>query len=139
MNVTFDTNVFLSGFTRTQGRTAQALANITSGLDTLFASPQIIDELTRVLAKKFAWTGSDLEEVRIWFSENARLVVPTETLRVLTDEPDNRILECTLAANADVIVTGDRAMLALGSIGDILIMSVADYLNGVDDTLTTSG
>ena len=138
MNVTFDTNVFVSGFTRTQGRTAQALANVVIGRDTLFASRQIIDELMRVLAEKFAWTDTDLQEVRIWFSRNARLVTPTETLNILDDEPDNRILECALAANADAIVTGDRAMLDLGSIGNTRIISVADYLAGVDNPLIDS-
>ena len=57
---------------------------------------------------------------------------------MLTDEPDNRILECALAADADVIVTGDRAMLALGRIGNTRIITLADYLNSVDNTLTNS-
>jgi putative transcriptional regulator len=33
------------------------------------------------------------------------------------DDPDNRILECAVAGRAEVIVTGDKALLALGYVG----------------------
>lgn len=36
------------------------------------------------------------------------LAVRTEPLAVLSDAPDNRILECAVAADAQAIVTGDR-------------------------------
>ena len=138
MTTTFDTNVFVSGLTHTQGRAAQALGNIVAGLDLLFVSRPIIEELRRVLAEKFGWTDVDLVEVDIWFSNHARLVVPTETINILADEPDNRILECAVAANADVIVTGDRQMLALGNFRNIPILALADYLGSVDNSLVNS-
>ena len=68
-----------------------------------------------------------------WFSTHTRVVTPTQTLNILTDEPDNRILECALATDADLIITGDRAMLALGRIEDTRIISLADYLSIVDN------
>ena len=135
MNVTFDTNVYVSGFTRPEGRAAQALANIVAGRDTLFTSREIVNELIRVLRDKFNWDDTGLEAVRDWMTRYPRSVSPTETLNILTDEPDNRILECALAADSDVIVTGDRAMLELGSIGRIRIIRLATYLD-VDNPLT---
>ena len=138
MTTTFDTNVFVSGLTHTQGRAAQALGNIVAGLDLLFVSRPIIEELRRVLAEKFGWTDVDLVEVDNWFSNHARLVVPTETINILADEPDNRILECAVAANADAIVTGDRQMLALGNFRNIPILALADYLGSVDNSLVNS-
>lgn len=51
--------------------------------------------------------------------EAAEVVVPHKRLRVLTDNPDNRILECAEAGGADCIVTGDKAMLKLGAYEDI--------------------
>lgn len=113
MNATFDTNVFVSGFTRPEGRAGQALANILNDGDVLFVSQFIIDELMRVLTEKFGWTADDLIEVNAWFSTHARVVNPSATLNILADQPDKRILECALAADADLIVTGDRAMLTL--------------------------
>ena len=44
------------------------------------------------------------------------------------DEPDNRILECALAARAEAIVTGDRALLALREFGGVRIIRLRDYL-----------
>jgi predicted nucleic acid-binding protein len=47
---------------------------------------------------------------------------------VLRDDPDNRILECAAAARADLIVTGDEALLALGAFEGVRIVRLADYL-----------
>jgi predicted nucleic acid-binding protein len=47
----------------------------------------------------------------------------------LRDEADNRILECALAGRADLIVTGDRAMLDLAAWRGARIVTVAAYLD----------
>ena len=104
----------------------------------MFISYPIINELLRVLANKFGRTNAELAEVRGFIIEFGHLVTPVQTVAVLADEPDNRILECALAADADVIVTGDRAMLALGQIGNTQIVSLANYLDSVDNSLTSS-
>jgi hypothetical protein len=41
------------------------------------------------------------------------------------DTPDNRILECPLAAGADLIVTGDRHLVKLKKYGGIAIIRLA--------------
>jgi predicted nucleic acid-binding protein len=46
----------------------------------------------------------------------------------VTDEPDNRILECAIAAGASAVVTGDSHLLALKSYQGIGIMTVSDLL-----------
>ena len=137
MNVIYDTNVFVSGFTRPEGRASQALIAVGVGHHDLFISKPIIDELLRVLEDKFNWNLANLAMVSKWIHQNATLVVPTETLHILADEPDNRILECALAANADLIVTGDRAMLALELIRNTRIVSLTDYLDAVDNSLAS--
>jgi len=58
----------------------------------------------------------------------AEVVDPRDRLSVLEDEPDNRILECAIAAGAERIVTGDRAMLDLGQYQDVQIITLADYV-----------
>ena len=42
--------------------------------------------------------------------------------------PDNRILECAVAAGSDYIVSGDKDLLRLGSYDAIRILNVADFL-----------
>ncbi len=135
MKVIFDTNILVSAFEFPNGRAALVLLNIRSERDLMFISHPIIQELLRVLADKFGRTEVELEGVRAFIQQFGRLVTPTENVNVLADEPDNRILECAVAANADVIVTGDRQMLALGSFRNIRILALADYLGSVDNSL----
>ena len=138
MRVTFDTNILVSAFVFPNGRARQVLHRIRSERDLMFISYPIINELLRVLANKFGRTIAELAEVRGFIIEFGHLVTPVQTVAVLADEPDNRILECALAADADVIVTGDRAILALGQIGNTQIVSLANYLDSVDNSLTNS-
>lgn len=135
MKVIFDTNILVSAFEFPNGRAALVLLNIRSERDLMFISHPIIQELLRVLADKFGRTEVELEGVRAFIQQFGRLVTPTENVNVLADEPDNRILECAVAANADVIVTGDRQMLALESFRNIRILALADYLGSVDNSL----
>jgi predicted nucleic acid-binding protein len=48
----------------------------------------------------------------------------------LRDDPDNRILECAVAGEADAVVTGDKAILALGEFRGIRLLSLSVYLAG---------
>ena len=128
MKVVFDTNVFVSALTLPDGRGDQALRKIAEGEDSLALSKQILDELLSVLARKFARNREELARVAVFLSNLGEIVEPAESLTVLADEPDNRIVECALAANAQLIVTGDRAMLALGEYQGIRIISLSDYL-----------
>ncbi len=130
MKVVFDTNVFVSALTLPGGRGDQALRQIIDGRDTLAFSKAILDELLSVLARKFARDREELARVAVFVSNLGELVEPRETLRELDDEPDNRVLESVLAANADLIVTGDRAMLSLERIRGVRIVSLSTYLEG---------
>lgn len=47
---------------------------------------------------------------------------------VLDDLPHNRILECAVTAEADLMVTGDRRFLKLRECEGIPIVSLADFL-----------
>ncbi|MCZ6485386.1 MAG: putative toxin-antitoxin system toxin component, PIN family, partial [Acidobacteria bacterium] len=49
-------------------------------------------------------------------------------IHVLKDEADNRILECALLAEADLIVTGDRHLLSLRQYRDMSIIALADFM-----------
>jgi putative PIN family toxin of toxin-antitoxin system len=66
--------------------------------------------------------------VAVFLGEVSTLVKPARRVKVLRDDPDNRILECAAAAGAGAIVTGDREMLALGEYAGVRILSLAQYL-----------
>ena len=128
MRVVFDTNVFVSALVFPGGRADDALQRVIDGKDTLIVSKAIVDELLSVLARKFARDREELARVAIFLSSLAETVDPDEELAVLSDEPDNRILECALAGSAEAIITGDRAMLALEEFHGVRVLSLAEYV-----------
>lgn len=129
MKVVFDTNVFVSALTLPGGRGDEALRRVIGGKDSLAVSMPIVDELLSVLARKFGYHREALSRVALFVTDVAELVEPSDTVSVLADEPDNRILECARAAGAEVIVTGDRAMLSQGEFGGTRIVSLSEYLS----------
>lgn len=130
MRVVFDTNLLVSALTLPGGRGDRAVRRVVDGSDSLALSKSIVDELLSVLARKFGRDREELARVAVFLSELAEIVEATEPVDVLADEPDNRVLECAMAAQAELVVTGDRAMLALGEFRGIRIRSLRDYLDG---------
>ena len=128
MRVVFDTNIFVSAFVFPGSRADAAVRRVLNGEDELVVSRAIIDELLTVLARKFARDAEELGRVAVFLTDLGVVVRPRGRVTILSDEADNRILECARSGHADVIVTGDRAMLALGRYQDIEIKSLRNYL-----------
>ena len=128
MRVVFDTNILVSALVFPGGRGDAALRRIIAGTDRLLLSRAILDELLEVLSRKFARDAEELAHVAVFFSDLAMIVAPRRRLRVVQDDPDNRILECALAGRAEAIVTGDKALLALESFGNIPVVTLRAYV-----------
>lgn len=129
MKVVFDTNILISALALPGGRADSAISRIINGIDELILSKAILDELLEVLARKFSRDANELARVAIFLTELATFVKPRRKLQVLNDEPDNRILECALSGDAEVIVTGDNAMLKLAEFRGVRVMTLSDYLD----------
>jgi putative PIN family toxin of toxin-antitoxin system len=131
LKAVFDTNIFVSAFAIPGGRAECA---IDSGIDArvnLCISKEIIHEILGVLAQKFSKGPEELARTAVFLSELAELVVPRKKLAILDDEPGNRILECAVTGHADIIVTGDRAMLDLRKYQEIRILSLRHFLDEI--------
>ena len=128
MRVVFDSNIYVSALAIPGSLAERAVRLAIEGRVELALSHPIVDEVLGVLSRKFARDIEQLARTSIFLSSMADYVVPTDRVRVLADLPDNRILECALAAGAELIVTGDRAMLALGSWQGIEIVSLRRFL-----------
>lgn len=111
------------------GNAERAVLRILSGSDSLVISKDLLDELLMVLARKFSRDREELSRLALWLADVAQIVTTARTLKVLADEPDNRVLECAVAGVADAIVTGDKALLALKSFQGIRIISLQAYLS----------
>lgn len=128
MKAVFDTNIFISAFAIPRSRAEAAVLKVAEGDVQLVISRGIIHETLEVLARKFDRNPEELARVAVYLSELAEVVTPRRRLKVLGDEPDNRILECAVTGKAEVIVTGDQAMLRLGAYRGIRILSLKDFL-----------
>lgn len=129
MKVVFDTNILVSAVVFPGGRAESALLRIIEERDQLIVSKPILDELLGVLARKFSREAEELARVAVLVSDLSITVRPRGRIRVVKDDPDNRVLECALAGRADLIVTGDRELLALGEYRGIRIITLRDYLD----------
>jgi uncharacterized protein len=127
--VVFDANILVSALVFPGGRGESALQRIVEERDELVISRQIIDELLGILASKFARDAEELAHVAVFLSDLGRTVKPRGRIRVLKDDPDNRILECAIAGHADAIVTGDKKLLELQEYRGVRILALREYLS----------
>jgi putative PIN family toxin of toxin-antitoxin system len=131
LKAVFDTNIFVSALAIPGGQAERAIDLVIDARVKLCISKEIIHEVLGVLAEKFSKGPEELSRSAVFLSELAELIVPRKKLAVLDDEPDNRILECAVTGHADVIVTGDRAMLNLKKYQEIRILSLRQFLDEI--------
>ena len=131
MKAVFDANIFVSALAIPGGQAERAIDLVIDARVNLCISKEIIYEVLGVLAQKSSKGPEELARTAVFLSELAELVVPRKKLAVLDDEPDNRILECAVTGHADVIVTGDRAMLNLKKYKEIRILSLRQFLDEI--------
>ena len=129
MKAVFDTNIFVSALAIPGGQAERAIDLVIDARVNLCISKEIILEVLGVLGQKFSKDTEELSRTAVFLSELAELVVPRIKLAILDDEPDNRILECAVTGNADIIVTGDRAMLKLQKYQGIRILSLRLFMD----------
>ena len=130
MRVVFDTNIYISAFITPGGRGEAAYLKAVNGELELVTSVPILTELAGKLRGKFHWDDEKIKAAVRHVAAVAVVVKPVERLAVLADEPDNRILECAREALAELIVTGDRHLLALGRYEGVDIVSLAAFFDG---------
>lgn len=113
MRVVLDTNVVVSGLIW-GGKPYQLLQAATDGDITLYTSPMLPDELREVLAREHLAARlakkappSSVEQAVGFYGELAVVVSPLATPKASRDPDDDEVLACALAAQADLIVSGD--------------------------------
>ena len=128
MRVVFDTNVYVSALVIPGGIAEDAYVETVRGTFELFTSVAILTEIARVLQTKLDWAEDRVREAIQDIGQTATVLRPRPTLHILKDEPDNRILECAIAAQAAYVVSGDRHLLVLKHHAGITMVSLADFL-----------
>jgi putative PIN family toxin of toxin-antitoxin system len=127
-----DTNVIVSGLLWS-GAPRRLLA---AGFDAkvgLISSGPILDELLEVLgrpklADRLNRFNTDPLSLTFDFMAQCRIVSPTRIAPTAPDPDDDMVIATAIAANADLIVTGDKPLLSVSGLGTIRIVGVADAL-----------
>lgn len=131
--VTADSNIYISAL-RFGGKPPTLLEMALDGQIELAISDAILEETLGVLRDKFQRTAEELQRHEAYITTCTRHVVPTETLDdVPGDADDNRVLECAIAADSEVIVSGDAHLLTLGRFRGIEILRVSEFLQRGED------
>jgi uncharacterized protein len=131
VRIVLDTNVVISALLW-RGTPHQLLGALATHPTTqLFSSPKLLEELSNVLSrpgasKQLAIVGKSARDVLADYLEVVELVEPVDLPRIARDPDDDHVLACALAARADVIVSGDRDLLDLGTYQSIQVVSSAD-------------
>jgi len=128
MRIVVDTNVIVSALVF-GGLPRRVFVAVEDGRCEFYHSAEIEGETRRVLRDKFGWGEERLDRYLPVLWDLGQRVTPRRRVHAVKEDPDdNRILECALAASADVIVSGDRHLLRLAAYQEIAILTPRDFL-----------
>ncbi|MBI2018089.1 putative toxin-antitoxin system toxin component, PIN family [Candidatus Daviesbacteria bacterium] len=114
MRIVLDTNILISASLK--GALAGDILDMaaTTFLITLLTSEEIIQELADKLLNKFNWNEDRVNYFIKELRQVAEIVDTTEKVSVISRDPqDNKILECGISGQADLIVTSDQDLIKL--------------------------
>ncbi len=132
--VVLDTNVYISAL-MFGGLPGSLLDLAFLRAFTLIISPALLDELDEKLQAKFGMSPEDADFLRARLETVAQVVEPREALSVIAEDPDdNRVLECAVKGEAEVIVSGDRHLLKLATYQGIVIVTMRQFLESTEAT-----
>jgi len=117
-----DTNVWLSGLFG-GGLCARLLDALITGDCEIIVGEAVIDEFSRIARDKFRMPR-DLVESTVAFLGGHTVVPHTDMAMAACPDPDDvPIIGAALAGDADLFVTGDKALLELGEIEGLPIVT----------------
>lgn len=136
MRFVLDTNVVASAFL--WGGTPRLLlqARREKRIE-LRTSMALLAELTDILGrrkfeKKIAASMLSIDQIVDRYAELAVLVRPTPVPRIAPDADDDIVIGTALAAKADLIVTGDQALLSVGAHEGVRIIGVIEAMRMIN-------
>lgn len=114
IKVVFDSNVYLAALKPDSYAHIQLKRSQPNGPYQLFLSPEILLEIRDKLEVKFGFSVVESAKFIDMVMLYVKLVQPTQRITgVLKDKDDHKVLECAMAAKAELIITADRGLLKL--------------------------
>lgn len=125
-----DTNVFVSSFFGGNPRKIVDLWK--SSQLTLCLSKPIIDEYVEVLQRTGLKNEQELSELLSLFAHGFHVLFSAKTpeLHLVEEDPDDdKFIECAVSLNADFIILGDKALIAIQDYMSIRIVTPKKFLD----------
>lgn len=130
-----DTTIWVSGF-GWGGAPGEVVDRFVRGEFLAVTSPALLEELSEVLRReKFADVFPDPDRLMALVQTSTALVSPETKLAVFADEADNRLLEAAAEADADFVVTGDKAVLDFGRFEQTRMITPRRFVEILDEGL----
>lgn len=129
MRVVLDTNVVASAVL--WGGTPRLLLEAArEGRLELFTSIAMLAELADILvrpkfARKIAASTLTVDQLVEGYAQLASVVRPMSTPRIAPDPDDDVVIGTALAAKAEIVVTGDKPLLAVNAYQGVKIVGIA--------------
>jgi len=127
--VVIDTNIFISSFLG--GIPIKIIDLWKNGHVILCLSQDIVEEYLAVLNRLGLDNEQELSNLTRLFAEGYHSVFTAKTSRinvVKEDAADNKFIECAVALNSKIIVSGDKYLTGIGKYIDIEIMSPREFI-----------
>ena len=128
MRVCLDTNVLVAAVA-TRGLAADVVRLVLAEHD-LLVPEVVLGELQRVLATKFKLPRARIAELDAYLREHEVVPKPAHLLEVdVRDRADAWVLASAVAGQADLLVTGDKDLLVLGTRAPLPILEPRGFWN----------
>ena len=127
MIVVLDTNVWISGILSKTGVPRAALEKALD-VDVIAICNELEQEIVDVLERKFSISPVETRDHLNLYIAQAVYVKIDGTEEGCRDSKDDMVIECAKKSTAGLIVTGDRDLLEMGSIGEIRVITARQYL-----------
>lgn len=129
MRIVLDTNVIVSGFLSTKGPPSRILGLAVEGVICLCLENRIVREYERVLMRpEWSLPASHIRNVLNVLYAKALWVEPPPLNMALPDPDDLMFVETAVAAEAEVLVTGNRRHFPKKPVGNVAILSPAEFI-----------